>query len=93
MHDVIVVDEEFEAAESCVSQACAQLEDVIAIYLNIMSEAATQGTISGSVAEALRAFVGSAREMQTMIQNVRQQHSAASKGFLSAIDAADQFLY
>ena len=93
MHDVIVIDEEFSSVGQSVETACAALEQALTQYLGIMSRAATEGTAAGASAAAMNAFVENAREMQSMLENVRQLHASATQQFLAEIDAADRFLY
>ena len=93
MHDVIVVDEEFHSAAGAILMACEQLQLILRRYQSIMLKAASEGTVSGEAAQALSAYVRSARALSKQLAAVRNAYSEAAESFLRGIDAMDSYLY
>ncbi len=93
MTDVIVIDEEFEAAATAATTAGNELNALITSYLAIMRHASTGGTVAGDAAEALRKLVAKAEALQNQFSRCSESFSAAVNSFLSAVDTADTYLY
>ena len=93
MHDVIVVDEEYEASHARIAASCAELDTMIDRYCGIMSRVASLGAISGATSEALKAYLSYAEELKSVASEIAEHHGEAKSMFLSAIDNADRYLY
>ncbi len=93
MHDVIVVDEEFEDSHRAVRSACSRIERLLSVYCTLMNFAASRGAISGATSDALKSYIGYAERLKGVASELADHHGEVKNLFLSAIDAADQYLY
>ena len=93
MHDVIVVDEEFEDSNSAVRGACVRIERMLSVYCALVNVAANRGAFAGATSDALKAYVGYAERLKGIASELARHHGEVKTLFLSTIDEADTYLY
>ena len=93
MHDVLIVDEEFDAAAKAVSEVCGKIDALVGKYLDILNRCTVKEVMDGETAESLRAFADYAERLRNEAGKLASSHEAAKKNFLTQVDDTDSYLY
>ena len=93
MHDVYIVDEEFDAADKLVAEICGAIDTQIEQYLHILKHCTDEGLMEGETAASFRAFAEYAEKLRGYAARLAGNHRSAEKNFLTEIDDTDTYLY
>ena len=93
MHNVIVVDEEFESASQRIIATCADIDELIDKYLNSLQEVNRVGVVSGETALALREYVHFAEKLRDLAGLFAARHQTIATDFVNTIDETDSYFY
>lgn len=96
MHDVFIVDEEFDQAAKNINDICGKIDALIQQYVNILNSLIyedKEGKMEGDTANALSAFTEYARHLLGEAGKLAASHQTAERNFLSQVDDTDSYLY
>ena len=93
MHDVIVHDEEYQAASAAIDKALKQLDSLFSSYVSTLKSISTNGTIEGQAARALETYADQAADVRKAISVIAGCHKRTGKAFLADVDETDQELF
>lgn len=93
MHDVVIVDEEFNSAAKIIETTSKQIDTLIDEYIKTLNEACCVGIRFGETAMALRTFTSYAEKLKGLAGEFAKQHRTMSTDFLNVVDRTDSYFY
>lgn len=91
--NLVVDDEGYVSAKKYFETQGERYEAATEAFVEILNYISTEGIITGDTADALRAFASYASELKGKIGETMSNAASECTGFVSDIDAADQYLY
>lgn len=91
--DVIVYDEEYEYAARVIREYCNTLVNIIDAYKNCINTVLNSAIKDEKITNALKNVVFQVDSVKEEIISIGSEAATSCKGFVSAIDLADDFLY
>lgn len=93
MHDVIVVDEEFQSHTTSFQDSAKAINQVVEKYLKTLDDLLAESGIVGATADSLRAYREYAGRMQDVLEQIADKHQEVTQSFLKDVDDTDQYLF
>lgn len=91
--DLIVNEDQLQTEAEAIESECRRLNVLINDYISIMSRAKLLGLMRGETAEAMRAFISYAKQLQGTLSYAGEVYSKKLPLFLHDVDVADNYLF
>ncbi|MCC8029210.1 MAG: hypothetical protein LIO75_05375 [Lachnospiraceae bacterium] len=94
MADHLIIDDAYvQEQASYLKAGLSDLNSVIDRYIACLNNLAVQSIREGATAEALRVYIGYAKQIQGHLEEIGANTSSLMQSYLTAIDEADQYLF
>ncbi len=92
-NELIIDDDYCKAMGTYFEQQGEAMDKLIADYITILKDVKSKGIVSGSVADALTAYISYVEKLNQKIGNISMSVQTQIRNFLARVDSEDQYLF